>query len=83
MGCRLFRREHRGVSLTPEGRHFYEGMAKICQEYQDLRDSLRLKRRKGLYLGIAMQEYIKSWLHTLCWKKPFPIVSSISSFRDM
>lgn len=55
LGCRLFRREHRGVSLTPEGRHFYEGMAKICQEYQDLRDSLRLKRRKGLYLGIAMQ----------------------------
>lgn len=28
LGCRLFCREHRGVSLTAEGRRFYEGMKK-------------------------------------------------------
>ena len=43
LGCRLFCREHRGVSLTAEGQRFYEGMKKICQEYQNLRGSLRLK----------------------------------------
>ena len=77
LGCRLFCREHRGVSLTAEGRRFYEGMKKICQEYQDLRGSLRLKQRKGLYLGIAMQEYIEArWLRRL--KKIFPNVRCIS-----
>ena len=81
LGCRLFRREHRGVSLTPEGRHFYEGMAKICQEYQDLRDSLHLKRRKGLYLGIAMQEYIEAlWLRRF---EAFPDCKLYFSFHDI
>lgn len=82
LGCRLFRREHRGVSLTPEGRYFYEGMAKICQEYQDLRDSLRLKRRKGLYLGIAMQEYIEAlWLRR--FEEAFPNCKLYFSFHDI
>lgn len=82
LGCRLFHREHRGVSLTAEGRRFYEGMEKICREYQDLRDSLRLKRRKGLYLGIAMQEYIEAqWLRR--FEEDFPECKMYFSFHDM
>ena len=60
LGCPLFRREHRGVSLTEAGRRFYEGMTQICQDYQELCASLRLKQRNGLYLGIALQTYIES-----------------------
>lgn len=82
LGCRLFCREHRGVSLTAEGRRFYEGMKKICQEYQDLRGSLRLKQRKGLYLGIAMQEYIEArWLRR--FEEDFPECKMYFSFHDI
>ncbi|MFV0618839.1 LysR family transcriptional regulator [Megasphaera sp. WILCCON 0056] len=82
LGCRLFSREHRGVSLTAEGRRFYEGMEKICQEYQDLRSSLHLKQRKGLYLGIAMQEYIEAlWLRR--FEEAFPDCKMYFSFHDI
>lgn len=82
LGCHLFCREHRGVSLTAEGRRFYEGMKKICQEYQDLRGSLRLKQRKGLYLGIAMQEYIEArWLRR--FEEDFPECKMYFSFHDI
>lgn len=82
LGCPLFRREHRGVSLTEAGRRFYEGMTQICQDYQELCASLRLKQRNGLYLGIALQTYIESmWLSR--FEEAFPDCKLYFQFQDM
>ena len=60
LGCPLFYREHRGVSLTAEGRRFYDGMRDICRSYENLRQSLRRKEHREIRLGWPYRNTSKS-----------------------
>lgn len=81
LGCTLFYREHRGVSLMAEGRRFYEGMKGICRSYEALRDSLRRKGHTEIRLGMAMQEYVEAlWLRR--FEEAYPEYKLYFSFDD-
>lgn len=81
VGCPLFYREHRGVSLTEEGRRFYDGMRDICRSYEDLRRSLQRREHKGIRLGMAIQEYVEAlWLRR--FEETFPEYKLYFSFDE-
>ena len=81
LGCPLFYREHRGVSLTAEGRRFYDGMRDICRSYENLRQSLRRKEHREIRLGMAIQEYVEvRWLRR--FEETFPEYKLYFSFDE-
>ena len=55
-GCTLFLRSRSRLSLTKEGRQFYEGMKKIHGDYETLLSSLAAPKAL-CRLGLASQEY--------------------------
>ena len=55
-GCILFLRSRSRLSLTKEGRQFYEGMKKIHGDYEALLSSLAAPKAL-CRLGLASQEY--------------------------
>ena len=55
-GCTLFLRSRSRLSLTKEGRQFYEGMKKIHGDYEALLSSLAAPKAL-CRLGLASQEY--------------------------
>lgn len=58
IGVRLLSRTHRGVTLTEEGKQFYQGMLRISGDIRALLDQIRSTRmhqlRVGLYGSSAM-----------------------------
>lgn len=55
LGCALFERRGKRLSLTPEGRHLYERSATLVEEVQRLRQELALKA-PGAVLRIGAME---------------------------
>lgn len=59
VGCRLFERDNRAVSLTAAGRIFYDGVAILLRQYQDTLEQTRKIGRSvtgGLRIGIGQYE---------------------------
>lgn len=59
IGCPLFLREHRSVSLTEAGEAFYQDVAPLLWQYQRTLERIRSIERGGgkkLYIGIGQYE---------------------------
>ncbi len=54
LGVALFRRIHRGIELTREGRQLYEG---VTSAFRDIGDAARLVSRRGRRDILAIQSY--------------------------
>lgn len=57
LGTKLFAREGRNVSLTPEGELFYDGMKKIEQQYRQLCRQIKGSGKKELRIGMVTSDY--------------------------
>lgn len=57
LGTKLFAREGRNVSLTPEGELFYSGMKKIEQQYRELCSQIKGIGQKELRIGMVTSDY--------------------------
>ena len=57
LGTKLFAREGRNVSLTPEGELFYDGMKKIEQQYRGLCRQIAQSGQKELRIGMVTSDY--------------------------
>lgn len=54
MGVTLFKRQHRGIELTAEGRQLYEG---VTRAFQDISNATRSVSRRGRRDILAIQSY--------------------------
>lgn len=57
LGTKLFAREGRNVTLTPEGQMFYSGMKKIEQQYKELCRQIKGSAQKELRIGMVTSDY--------------------------
>ncbi len=57
LGTKLFAREGRSVSLTPEGELFYDGMKKIERQYRGLCRQIAQSGQKELRIGMVTSDY--------------------------
>lgn len=66
LGCRLFQREHRAVTLTESGQVFYKGASAILKTYQETVERTRASAR-GLTgtLHIGIGQYERRFVSTL------------------
>lgn len=72
-GCTLFLRSKSGLTLTEEGKRFYEGMKEIDRKYRALLSSLA-PQKALCHLGLASQEF-KGLDFLPAFQKAFPEIS--------
>lgn len=72
-GCTLFLRSKSGLTLTEEGKRFYEGMKEIDRKYRALLSSLA-PQKAFCHLGLASQEF-KGLDFLPAFQKAFPEIS--------
>ena len=72
-GCTLFLRSKSGLTLTEEGKRFYEGMKEIDWKYRALLSSLA-PQKALCHLGLASQEF-KGLDFLPAFQKAFPEIS--------
>ena len=53
IGCSLFYRTNKGVSLTEAGEKFYSGVKEITRQYEDLLKQIENEKDKILRIGIG------------------------------
>ncbi|MCI8609204.1 MAG: LysR family transcriptional regulator [Firmicutes bacterium] len=57
LGVHLFHRGVKNVTLTDEGRIYYEGMKKINDQYTQLCENLQMAGRKEVRIGMITRDY--------------------------
>lgn len=52
VGVQLLHRTHRGVTLTPSGKQFYQGMLRLTNEMSTLLEDIRSSNKMSLRIGV-------------------------------
>ncbi len=81
VGCPLFIREKKKVSLTEQGKIFYDGIKSIRLSYDQLLKELVPSSKQSIRLGIAIQDYIEIPI-LQDFEKTFPEISIYFSFKS-
>lgn len=85
LGCRLFDRDNRTVSLTPSGKVFYEGVVVLLEQYRETVEKTRAARQGTTgALRVGIGQYERTFVSQLVgeFHQNYPLIEvTVSQYR--